>query len=275
MSCSLSCSGILLPTRRQRGCSVFLYFLERVKQTLDSTIAIIADIHGNRWALEAILADIDRRHITQIVNLGDSLLGPVDPVGTADLLIARNIPAIRGNDDRVLLAPPEQPSASQIFTRARLTEVHLAWLRALPTTAIVADELFLCHGTPTSDETYLLEEVSVSGIALKNNADIRVLLANVTQPVVLCGHSHLSHTVYLSDGTLVVNPGSVGLPAYVDDGGVIEAGSPHACYVLLTKTEHGWRVEHIALPYDWEEAASAARGHNRPDWATWVATGRV
>jgi predicted phosphodiesterase len=57
--------------------------LERVKQTLDLTIAVIADIHGNRWALEAVLADIDRRYIGQIVNLGDSLLGPLDPVGTA------------------------------------------------------------------------------------------------------------------------------------------------------------------------------------------------
>src|SRR5581483_6251124 len=100
---------------------------------LDSTIAIIADIHGNRWALEAVLADIDRRQIAQIVNLGDSVLGPMDPVGTADLLIARNILSICGNDDRILFAPPEQPSASQIFTQARLTEAHLAWLRASPT----------------------------------------------------------------------------------------------------------------------------------------------
>jgi predicted phosphodiesterase len=249
--------------------------LKRVKQTLDSTIAVIADIHGNRWALEAVLADIDRRQITQIVNLGDSVLGPVDPVGTANLLIARNIPSIRGNDDRVLFALPEQPSASQIFTRARLTEEHLAWLRALPTTAIVADELFLCHGTPTSDETYLLEEVSAQGIALRSSTAIRALLTGVTQPVVLCGHSHLSHTVYLPDGTLVVNPGSVGLPAYIDEGGAIEAGSPHARYALLAKAAQGWQVEHIVLPYDWELAASAAREHNRPDWATWIATGRA
>ncbi len=242
---------------------------------MDLRIAVIADIHGNRWALEAVLADIDRRQITQIVDLGDSVLGPMDPAGTADLLIARNIPSICGNNDRVLFAPPEQPSASLIFTRACLTEAHLEWLRGLPTTAVVADELFLCHGTPTSDETYLLEEVSTQGIALRSSVDIRALIRDVTQRVVLCGHSHLARTVYLPDGTLVVNPGSVGLPAYTDEGGDIEAGSPHARYALLTKTERGWRVEHIMLPYDWEQAASAARAHDRPDWATWVATGRV
>jgi predicted phosphodiesterase len=242
---------------------------------LDLTIAVIADIHGNRWAFEAVLADIDRRNITQILNLGDSLLGPLDPAGTADLLIARNIPSIRGNDDRVLFAPPKQSSASQIFTRERLTENHLAWLHSLPPKAVIAEELFLCHGTSTSDETCLLEEASGHEVTLRSSAYIRLLIADVTQPVVLCGHSHLPRTVYLSDGTLVVNPGSVGLPAYTDDGYAIEVGSPHARYVLLSKTWRGWLVEHIVLPYDWEQAASVARSYHRPDWAAWIATGRA
>lgn len=242
---------------------------------MDLTIAVIADIHGNRWALEAVLADIDRRNITRIVNLGDSLLGPLDPVGTADLLIARNIPSIRGNDDRVLFAPPKQPSASQIFTRERLTEQHLVWLRSLPTTAVLAEEIFLCHGTSTSDETYLLEEVSGYETTLRSSAYIRLLIADVTQPVVLCGHSHLARTVYLPDGTLIVNPGSVGLPAYTDEGYAIAAGSPHARYVLLSKTWRGWLVEHVVLPYDWEQAASSARSNHRSDWADWIATGRA
>jgi predicted phosphodiesterase len=242
---------------------------------LDSTIVVIADIHGNRWALEAVLEDIDHRHITQIVNLGDSVLGPLDPVGTADLLMGRAIASIRGNDDRVLFAPSEQPSASQIFTRERLTDAHLTWLRSMPATMLLANELFLCHGTPNSDETFLLEEVSAQNVSLRSSAYIRLLIADVTQPVVLCGHSHLAHTVYLPDGTLVINPGSVGLPAYTEDGYSIEVGSPHARYALLSNTEHGWLIEHISLPYDWKQAANAAQTNNRPDWATWIATGRA
>jgi predicted phosphodiesterase len=42
------------------------------------SLAVIADIHGNRWALEAVLQDIDRRGIQQIVNLGDHLTGPLN-----------------------------------------------------------------------------------------------------------------------------------------------------------------------------------------------------
>jgi len=68
-----------------------------------SSLAVIADIHGNRWALEAVLQDIDRRGIPQTVNLGDHLTGPLDPAGTADLLIERDMLSMCGNDDRVLL----------------------------------------------------------------------------------------------------------------------------------------------------------------------------
>jgi predicted phosphodiesterase len=56
--------------------------------------AAIADIHGNLHALEAVLADIDRCHIRATVNLGDNLFGPLDPTGTADLLIRLNLPGM-------------------------------------------------------------------------------------------------------------------------------------------------------------------------------------
>jgi hypothetical protein len=46
------------------------------------SLAVLADIHGNRWALEAVLADIRGRGIRAMVNLGDSLYGPLDPAGT-------------------------------------------------------------------------------------------------------------------------------------------------------------------------------------------------
>ena len=55
-------------------------------KTFHTSLAVIADIHGNRWALEAVLQDIDRRGIQQIVNLGDHLTGPLDPAGTAEFL---------------------------------------------------------------------------------------------------------------------------------------------------------------------------------------------
>jgi predicted phosphodiesterase len=63
-------------------------------------LAVIADVHGNSAALEAVLADIEAAGVTEVVNLGDHVSGPLDPGGTADLLMARGFPSIRGNHDR-------------------------------------------------------------------------------------------------------------------------------------------------------------------------------
>ena len=65
---------------------------------LNSKCAVIADIHGNRWALEAVLRDIDLRGIQQIINLGDHLTGSLDPVGTAEILLERDMIHVCGND---------------------------------------------------------------------------------------------------------------------------------------------------------------------------------
>ncbi len=242
-----------------------------------SSFAIIADIHGNRWALEAVLQDIEHRSISQIINLGDHLTGPLDPVGTADLLIERDMVSICGNDDRELFLPWEELSSSQRYTRERLSPAHLTWLRALPDTVVVADELFVCHGD-LFDSPYLLEQVEPSGVFLRSTPDIATSVAAIAQPVILCGHSHVPRTVSLPQGKLIINPGSVGFPAYTMENPIpyaMESGSPHARYALLHKSGHSWQVEHVQVPYDSEYAARVALGNQRPDWAEWLRTGRA
>jgi predicted phosphodiesterase len=67
--------------------------------------AAIADVHGNIAALEAVLADIAALGIADVVNLGDHVSGPLEAARTADLLIARGFPSIRGDQDRRLMTP--------------------------------------------------------------------------------------------------------------------------------------------------------------------------
>jgi predicted phosphodiesterase len=249
----------------------------REKKVFQTSLAVIADVHGNRWALEAVLQDIDRRGIQQIVNLGDHLTGPLDPAGTADLLIERDMLSICGNDDRALFSPLEELSSSQRYTREQLTPAHLQWLRTLPATAVVADELFVCHGD-LFDAPYLLEQIEASGVCLRSTRAIEASVADIAQPVILCGHSHVPRTVSLSQGKLIVNPGSVGLPAYTMETPVpsaMEAGSPHARYALLHRMQNAWQVEHVQVPYFSEQAATVARGNQRSDWAEWLTTGRA
>jgi putative phosphoesterase len=246
---------------------------------MDGQIAVIADIHGNTWALDAVLADIRRRDVQQIVNLGDSVYGSLDPAGTAERLIGAGIISIAGNQDRDVFAPSDavRSSRDHHFVTGELSAAQIEWLRDQPPTHTIG-ELFCCHGTPASDQTYLLETVTQHGVFLSDTATIQALLGNVRAEVVVCGHSHVPRTVWLPDGRLIVNPGSVGMPAYDEDTPyphVMEAGSPHARYAILSRQPGGWAIEQLAVPYPWGEAAAVARRNGREDRATWIETGRA
>lgn len=242
-------------------------------------IAVISDVHGNRWALEAVLDDVDRRAPDGLLDLGDSVYGPLDPGGCAAMLMERRIPSVCGNEDRVILeSPAGSDSATLVYTRSCLSSEQRRWLERLPAVANVSSELFCCHGSPERDDEYLLEDVSRRGVALRPAEELTRRLAVVHRPVVLCGHSHFPRTIGLQDGRLIVNPGSVGLPAYRDAVPVphaMETGSPHARYAILEKSGAGWRVELVSVPYDWEAASLAAAANGRADWAEWLRTGRA
>ncbi|HEX9441374.1 MAG TPA: metallophosphoesterase family protein [Roseiflexaceae bacterium] len=245
----------------------------------EGSIAVIADIHGNTWALDAVLKDIQRRKIENVVNLGDSIYGSLDPAGTLDRLMRSSIISISGNQDRIVFERDEQILASQDhrFVTSQMSEAQLRWLGSLPPTHTIDDVLF-CHGTPWSDETYLLETVTEHGVFLSDTATILAHLRAVEHAVVLCGHSHVPRIVWLSDGRLIVNPGSVGIPAYTHDlpfPHVMEAGSPHARYAVLSRQPEGCAVEQIAVPYAWDEAAAVARRNGREDRARWIESGRA
>lgn len=241
-------------------------------------IAVISDVHGNRWALEAVLADINHRGIRNIVNLGDCFYGPLDPAGTAQILIPLNIPTVRGNEDRIIVEPPgaSEDSPTLSYVKKCLKPAQLVWLNSLNLTTVVHEDFLLCHGSPGKDDEYLLVNVLAGEVSFRPADELMVKLSSVKQQVVLCGHDHVPRIVYLPGGKLIVNPGSVGLPAYTDDTPywhAMETYTPYARYSIILGTDRGWQVENIAVPYDWEAAARMAKKNNRPDWAEWLRTG--
>jgi predicted phosphodiesterase len=243
-------------------------------------IAVLSDIHGNRWALESVLQDIRRRGIRDMVNLGDCLYGPLDPAATARILMELNMPTVRGNEDRIILDEPDRhpDSPSLPFVQADLQPEHRHWLKQLPLTAIAFRDFLMCHGTPENDSEYLLRQVTATGCGLLPAAAIGMKLKAFSQPFVLCGHDHLPALMSLPDGRQVVNPGSVGLPAYRDllpFPHAMETGSAHARYSIVTRLRSGLAVENIAIPYDWQSAAAAATRNGRPDWAAYLGSGRA
>ena len=238
--------------------------------------AAIADIHGNLLALEAVLADIAQRGISKIVNLGDLLSGPLWPAETADRLQSLNLPTIRGNHERQLLTlPREKMGPSDQYTIDAISPDHVAWLATLPATLALEDDVLLCHGTPQDDLTYFLEEVTAEGVREASLETVTARAVGCNARLILCGHTHLARQVRLGDGRFIVNPGSVGLPAYSDDAPyphAMEAGTPHARYAILNGLTD---VEHILVEYDWEAAARRAAINHRLDWAKALRTGQA
>lgn len=245
-----------------------------------SLFAVIADVHGNAMALEAVLADIAARDVAYVVNLGDNPNGPLEPARSLALLSQGLGPAtpiyhVRGNGDRMTADGGCSATRSAQFARERLSPDALRWLSQLPFTC-TRDGWIACHGSPSSDTEYLVEEVTASGARARSGPEIAKRLPDVPASLILCGHTHLPRVVALPDGRLVVNPGSVGLPGYEDHQPFphrIETGRPEASYAVVRRDE-GWRAEIVTVPYDHVRAAQMARDAGWDDWAFTLETGR-
>lgn len=189
---------------------------------------MIADVHGNSLALDAVLHDIAQENPDLIVNLGDLVSGPFDPARSADIQMSLSAVTVAGNHERQLLT----------------------------------------GGAGASDAYARLDRPDAIRRRLAGAGDAKR---------VLCGHTHIPRVV-TSDGVAIVNPGSVGMPAYDDDrpvAQVMEAGCPHARYALVAPSSSGWRVDLRAVPYDFEAAARQAEQAGRPEIAFGVRTGRM
>ena len=214
--------------------------------------AAIADIHGNLSALEAVLDDIAAQGVEAIVNLGDCLSGPLDPVGTAARLRPLGLPTVRGNHDR-WLGTGEGGTDWERQAAPHLDAATREWLAGLPP-ALVWQGVFLCHATPGDDLSYWLHHATPEGWMRPATAEEAAAPAlGRTEDLLLCGHTHLPAAVRLPSGQMVVNPGSVGCPAYFDDAPWphrAEARAPQAQYAILARRPAGWDVTFRLVPYD-------------------------
>lgn len=240
-------------------------------------LAVIADIHGNILALEAVLADIARQGVEHIVELGDQVSGPLWPRETFDRLRSLGIPCLRGNHDRVVGCDPrERMGPSDAYAHDALDAAARAVLAGLPFTREFAPGLVGFHATPVHDDRYLIDEIIDGRLHRAPMEKILRRLGPVRARVMLLAHSHRADLIRLPDGALILNPGSVGDPGYEDLSGrrhVSEAGAPHARYAILDLAGAEPDVTFRAVPYDCERAARRAEQNGRPDWAAPLRTG--
>jgi diadenosine tetraphosphatase ApaH/serine/threonine PP2A family protein phosphatase len=242
--------------------------------------AAIADVHGNHLALQAVIADIRAQGIDEIVDLGDMASGPLDARRTMDALMALDAVHVLGNHDRYLIdRPPEKMGSWDRPAHAQLDAAHLDWLRAVPPTRVYREKVFLCHATPANDEVYWLETVLPDGtVRMASLEAIEAAARGITQPLILCAHSHIARAVRLGGGRLIVNPGSVGSPGYRDIHPfphVVEAGTPDARYAILELADDNWHVTFRHVSYDHDAMAALARRNGQPELASALATGWI
>ena len=240
--------------------------------------AVLADIHGNALALRAVLNDMDALGVTTAVNLGDFFSGPLDAAETASLLMKRDFLSVRGNHDRYLVTQNRSdmgPSDQAAFDQ--LDAAHLEWISSLPETRTVFEDVFLCHGTPSSDSVYWLERVEADGtVRPATLEEIQAEADGVDADLIICAHTHIPRCVRLPDGRTILNPGSVGCPAYDDDVPVyhhMQTGTPNASYAIVDGCAGGWDITFRSVQYPSDAASALAAKNGRPSWAQALATG--
>jgi predicted phosphodiesterase len=218
-------------------------------------LALLYDVHGNRAALETVIADARAQGADHWILGGDyTLFGP-QPEETLALLRSLS-PAlwIRGNGERWTARPdaiPDNPILPDAIAacRAALGEAAVAELGALPEHALHEQTRYV-HGSPVSDVRSFLPQPA---------DDEAELLEGVGEPRLVFGHTHLPfRRISAIGGTELVNPGSVGMPF---------DGDQRAAYALVHPDRS---VEHRRLPYDHAAAAAALRA--RWPGAAWAET---
>jgi predicted phosphodiesterase len=220
-------------------------------------LALLYDVHGNRAALETVIADARAHGADHWVLGGDyTLFGP-QPEETLALLRTLS-PAmwIRGNGERWTAHPgmaPDNPIVPDAIAACReaLGEATAAELGELPEAGVHEGTRYV-HGSPVSDVRSFFPQPA---------EDEPELLEDVSEPRLVFGHTHLPfRRISAIGGIELVNPGSVGMPF---------DGDQRAAYALVHPDR---RVEHRRLPYDHAAAAAALRERwPGADWAETVA----
>jgi predicted phosphodiesterase len=232
--------------------------------------AVIADIHANLEALQAVLARIEDLGADEIVCLGDIVGYNADPNECVDIIRNRNITCVLGNHD-VCAAGLEEPDGfnplarrAVLWTRDELTDENRLFLRSLPRELRMNDRFFF-HGSIHDTNRYILY--------MSDAADNFALLAGMGKllRIGFFGHTHTRAVLRYSRGAVAVdlssdqrlakenryliNPGSVGQP---------RDGDPRASFLVYDAGKQ--RVNFSRVEYDLRACQDKIIRAGLPSW---------
>lgn len=191
-------------------------------------IAVVSDIHGNFRALQAVLDDIKRNRVDEIISLGDNIGYGPEPEEVVQALKDHGVMSIMGNHELGLVSNSyykrlnPMPQQSLDLTRDLMSRNNIAWSAALPDIMIRHSARFV-HGSPPGSLTVYIVQPS--------QARLKRLFASYPETICFFGHTHYLiayelepsgdiNTYDLEPGIFplaaqrryLINPGSVGQP---------------------------------------------------------------
>ena len=234
-------------------------------------IALLADLHANRDAVEACLRKLEKAGHDQLVLLGDLVGYGADPAAVLDLAmeeVGRGGLALLGNHDEAAIGTGangmnDSAAAAIAWTRTRLSETHRRFLGGLPLTIEEEGCLFV-HADPSAPAKWRYVTDSESA-----NRSLQATTAHAT----ICGHVHRPALYSLGDtGKLIAFRPVEDAPVPLTRGrrwlGVLGAvgqprdGNPAACYAIIDT--HPMQVTWLRVPYDVATAAAKIRAAGLP-----------
>ena len=243
-------------------------------------LALMSDLHANRQALDACLADARARGATQYAFLGDLVGYGADPGAVIDTVMAQEGAwVVGGNHDAAAVAPPREgvraDFAGAAWTNSRLSQQQRQYLAELPLT-VRHEFMLLVHASARAPEQWHYVEDAISAGAS--------LAAAGGATHVFGGHVHEQRLFFQGTGRGVIAfepvPGvAIPLPGHrrwlatVGSVGQPRDGHSEAMYALLDA--ESMHLTFLRVPYDVAAAARAIREAGLPEfYAQRLAEGR-
>lgn len=233
--------------------------------------AILSDIHGNREALNAVLADLETCRIDRLVLLGDIVGYGPDPEFCIDRvagLVQAGAIAIKGNHDSAIIDSSERMNAMAQtvinWTRPRLDRAQIAFLENLPLTHMEAETLFV-HASANDPVQWHYVTNDRRAVASFRATDAHLIL---------CGHVHVPALMTFDLGGIVREhklPPNARIPllrsrrwlGVIGSVGQPRDGVPHAAYGIYDSASGDLMFRRV--PYDVDGTIRKLRAAGLPE----------
>jgi len=206
-------------------------------------LAILADIHGNLPAFEAVLNHVAQQKVDQIIIAGDMVIGAPDSKACLALAMSLGCPILRGNHERYI-ANYGTPNGSPLWATeqyaplqwavAQLSEQERQWMAQLPASLRMpeAPNLFVVHASERNDHDTVEPHTP--------EQELQAMFPMAQERYIVRSHNHYGQVRIWEKG-YIITTGSVGLPV---------GGNPTAKYLLLDQNKTGWKIQHQSVPYN-------------------------